>query len=151
MRTNCIRMFGLAVLAGSLLMTQAVNADDAVVSTAAQDLSSLVTIVGPEGLVIQLPAVDIDALAEQLRELRSSLISRKQKLTNELETKRFDSDDTLLALVLPGGLIYAGYKKAAYERARHNLDEVSENIAEYSGDLALLREQLQPVAIAQLK
>ena len=142
MRTNNIRMFGLAVLMGSLLVTHAV---------AAEDLSSPINIVSPGGFVIQLPAVDIDALAEQLRELRSSLISRKQKLANELESKQFDSGDTLLALVMPGGLIYAGYKKAAYARARHDLDEVSENIAEYSVDLALLQEQLQPVAVAQLK
>ncbi len=142
MRMNSIRIFGLAVLMGSLLVTHAV---------AAEDLSSPINIVAPGGFVIQLPAVDIDALAEQLRELRSSLISRKQELANELETKQFDSGDTLLALVMPGGLIYAGYKKAAYARARHDLDEVSENIAEYSVDLALLQEQLQPVAVAQLK
>ena len=142
MRTNNIRMFGLAVLMGSLLVTHAV---------AAEDLPSPINIVAPGGFVIQLPAVDIDALAEQLRELRSSLISRKQELANELETKQFDSGDTLLALVMPGGLIYAGFKKAAYARARHDLDEVSENIAEYSVDLALLQEQLQPVAVAQLK
>ena len=148
---DSIRMFGLAVLTGSLLMTHAVNAGDVVVSTAAEDRSSPINIVGPEGFVIQLPAVDIDALAEQLRELRSSLISRKQKLANELETKQFDSGDTLLALVMPGGLIYAGYKKAACARARHDLDEVSETIAEYSGDLALLQAQLQPVAVAQLQ
>jgi hypothetical protein len=151
MRTNSIRMFGFAALMGLLGIAHAENADEVVMSTAPEDLPSLASTVGPQGFVTQLPAVDNIALVEQLNELRSSLILHKQELASELEEKKFDTGDAVLALVMPGGLLYAGYKKAAYARASQNLDDVSENIAEYSSDLAMLQAQLPLVAVAQLK
>lgn len=148
MRSKNIRLFGFAVLTGLLLTTHAVNADDVPVSTTQSDQPVLVSMIDQKGFVVQLPAIDSGTLLEQLRVLRSALIAHKQVLAGKLDEKRFDSGDALLAVVMPGGLLYAGYKKAAHARALNNLEEISKNIATYSDDLAVLQEQLQPVSVA---
>ncbi len=98
--------------------------------------------------VTQLQVVDADALVEQVQVLRSRLIVRKQQLVQEVDEKQLDSGDALLTVLMPGGLLYAGYKKAAYERARNDLAEVSEDITQYSHDLIALAGQATSVAVA---
>lgn len=148
MRTNTFRLFGFTLLTGLLVTATAVNADDAVHTAAMEDQPVLVGMTDSRGFVTQLPAVDGGALVEQLHVLRSAEIARKQDLAGELAEKQFDAGDTLVALVMPGGLLYAGYKKAAYARAKSTLDEISETIAAYSEDLAMLQAQPQPVSVA---
>jgi pyruvate/oxaloacetate carboxyltransferase len=105
----------------------------------------------PAGFVTQLAVMDSGELVEQLHELRSVQIIRKQVLANELEAQQFDTGDTLLALVMPGGLLYASYKKAAYNRAKKKLDEVNEQIAAYADGLSMMQARLRPVTIARLE
>jgi len=147
MRTKS-SLIGSAVLTGLLLTAQTVNADDVVLPTVPDDRPAQASMIDDEGFVIQLPAIERGKLVKQLHVIRSALIAHKQVLAGELEEKQFDSGDALLALVMPGGLLYAGYKKAAHARALNNLEEVSENIAAYSDDLAVLQEQLQPLSVA---
>ena len=145
MRAHIIRLFGFTLL----VTATAVNADSAVRTTMPDDRPEMVSMTDSRGFVIQLPVVDSSALVEQVNALRSAEIARKQVLAGELAETQFDAGDTMLALVMPGGLLYAGYKKAAHARARENLGEVSETIAAYSEDLAMLQAQLQPVSVAQ--
>jgi hypothetical protein len=49
---------------------------------------------------------------------------------------------------MPGGLLYAGYKKARYEQAKHELDRVSADIEEFSGDLLAMQSRSTPVMVA---
>lgn len=179
MRTISFRLHVLSVVTGALTMTHAVNADEFVtlmapeyqmthavnadefVTSIASEYqsslvapkyqSSLVNMTGPKGFVTQFMTVDRGTLVEQLVELRSSQIERKQELAGELDEKKFDTTDVILTLVLPGGLIYAGYKKAAYASTRNSLTKVSKNIAENSSDLSSLQGRMPPVAVAQLK
>jgi hypothetical protein len=65
-----------------------------------------------------------------------------------VDEKQLDSGDALLTVLMPGGLLYAGYKKAAYERARNDLAEVSDDITEYSRDLSALAEKAASVTLA---
>lgn len=149
MRTHIIRLFGFTLLKGLLVTATAVHADGAVRTTAPDNRPELVSMTDASGFVIQLPAIDSSALVEQVNALRSAEIAHKQVLAGELAETEFDAGDTMLALVMPGGLLYAGYKKAAHARAKENLAEVSETIAAYSEDLVMLQAQLQPVAVAQ--
>jgi len=109
-----------------------------------------VTVTTPNQFVIQLPTVDRVALVEQVRTLRSKLIQRKQALVQIVADKKLDGGDALITAIMPGGLLYAGYKKARYEQAKNELDRVSANIEQYSGDLQALQSRSAPVAIAQL-
>jgi hypothetical protein len=103
----------------------------------------------PDQLVIHLPEIDHETLAEQVRTLRSLLIEHKQKLVQIVADKKLDGGDVIITAILPGGLLYAGYKKARYEQAMSKLARVNADIEAFSSDLLAL-SRLVPVAIAQL-
>jgi len=115
---------------------------------AAEQLS--VSGVAPAQLTIQLPYVDRDALVENVRQLRSRLIQRKQELMQLVADQQLDGGDALITIIMPGGLLYASYKKARYESAKNELDRVSEDIEEYSGDLLAMQSAPLPLAMALL-
>ena len=102
----------------------------------------------PGQFIIQLPDVDREALAEQVRLLRSQLIERKQALVLSVADKQLDGGDALITIIMPGGLLYAGYKKARYEHAKHELDRVNADIEEFSGDLLAVQSRSAPVVVA---
>lgn len=133
--------FIVIVFMASLLGAKTAVAEDVVSLQQDAHQARLVSMVGPQGFITQLQVVDADTLSEQVQVLRSQLILRKQQLVREVDEKQLDSGDALLTVLMPGGLLYAGYKKAAYESARNNLEEVSEDITEYSHDLSVLAGQ----------
>lgn len=104
----------------------------------------------PDQLVIHLPEIDHEALAEQVGILRSQLIQHKQKLVQIVADKKLDGGDTIITVIMPGGLLYAGYKTARYEQAKIKLARVNADIEEFSSDLLALQSRSVPVAVAQL-
>ena len=104
----------------------------------------------PVKLVIQLPEVDRDALVETLGELRTQLILRKQELLQLVADSQLDGGDALISAIMPGGLLYAGFKQARHENARSELDRVSEDIDEYTDDILALQSAPLPLAMAPL-
>ena len=148
MRPIVFRSITVLALAAVLIMVKPAAAEDTVMLQPDDRRAGVLTMVGPQGFITRLQVVDADTLAEQVQQLRSELIARKQQLVDEVDEKKLDSGDALLTVLMPGGLLYAGYKKAAYERARNDLAEVSEDISEYSRDLAVIGKRVTPVAIA---
>jgi hypothetical protein len=132
----------------ALLPVKAVHAEDILSLSADGHEPGVVSVIGPRGFITQLQVVDAGTLVEQVQVLRSRLIVRKQQLVQEVDEKQLDSGDALLTVLMPGGLLYAGYKKAAYERARNDLAEVSEDITEYSRDLSALAKKAASVRLA---
>lgn len=141
MRLDHIKSFLAFVFMASLLVTKTAFAEDAVILQQDVRQAGLVNVVGPQGFITQLQVVDAETLSEQVQVLRSQLILRKQQLVHEVDEKQLDSGDALLTVLMPGGLLYAGYKKAVYESARSDLADVSEEITEYSHDLSALAGQ----------
>jgi hypothetical protein len=107
-------------------------------------------VTAPAKLAIQLPQVDRDALVEMVAGLRTQLILRKQELLKLVADSQLDGGDALISAIMPGGLLYAGFKKARYENARTELDRVSEDIDEYSDDILVLQSGPLPLAMAPL-
>ena len=101
-------------------------------------------------LTIQLPDVDRTALIEKIRTLRSQLIQRKQELVQSVADKKMDGGDAFITVIMPGGLLYAGYKKARYEQAQNELASISADIEEFSGDLLAMQSGSAPVIVARL-
>lgn len=111
----------------------------------------LVLITTPGQFVIQLPGVDREALIEQVRTLRSQLIQRKQELVKVIADKKMDSSDALITTIMPGGLIYAAYKKSSYEHSRNELAGINADIEECSNDLLAMQTGAAPVFVARLQ
>jgi hypothetical protein len=101
-------------------------------------------------LAFQLPEIDHQTLVEQVRILRSGLILRKQELLQAVADKKLDGGDALITVIMPGGLLYAGYKQARYEQAKNELARVSADIEEYSSDILAMQTGIAPIAIARL-
>jgi len=111
----------------------------------------LVLITTPDQFVIQLPGVDREALVEQVRTLRSQLIQRKQALVKVIADKKMDSSDAFITTIMPGGLIYAAYKKTSYEQSRSELASIIADIEECSDDLLAMQSGSAPVFVARLQ
>jgi len=131
------RLFMLIASLGTAFMLQAAHAEPAPVSMLA-----------PHPFIIQLPDVDREVLADQVRLLRSQLIQRKQVLVESVADRKLDGGDALITIIMPGGLLYAGFKKARYEQAKNELARVSADIDEFSSDLLAVQSWSAPVMVA---
>jgi len=106
-----------------------------------------VSVVTPGQFIIQLPDIDREALVEQVGALRSQLIQRKQALVQSVGDKKLNGNDAFITVIMPGGLLYAGYKKIRYEQAKNELARVSADIEEFSGDLLAIQSRSAPVVV----
>jgi hypothetical protein len=100
---------------------------------------------------IQLPVVDREELVDLVTALRSQLILQKQDLVQTVEDSHFEGSDAILAAILPGGLLYAGYLKARHEQAMDELEQVNAAIEEYSSDILAMQPVSSSIAIAELR
>ena len=130
-----------------LLLLIAIYTTTFMLQTAHAEQSSLLPR-SPGQFIIQLPEVDREALAEQVRSLRSQLIQRKQVLVESVADRTLDGGDVLITIIMPGGLLYAGFKKARYEQAKNELARVSADIDEFSSDLLAVQSWSAPVMVA---
>jgi len=108
---------------------------------------ALVPVAAPDQFIIQLPDIDREALIKQVGALRSQLIQRKQALIQNVADKKLNGNDAFITVIMPGGLLYAGYKKIRYEQAKNELARVSADIEEFSGDLLAIRYRSEPVVV----
>ncbi|MGB5261873.1 MAG: hypothetical protein WBO34_15320 [Gammaproteobacteria bacterium] len=104
----------------------------------------------PGQFTIQLPSVDREALIDQVAMLRSQLIEHKQALVQMVAAKKPDGRDAIITVIIPGGLLYAGYKKARYEQAKNDLADVSANIESLSADLLVMQSRAAPTVVAYI-
>ena len=135
-----------AMLFGAFTM-QAALADDAGGMQAPADIYIMAGYTNEDGFVVEVPSIDPQLLAGQLRKLRDELLLRRAELVTEIEDLALDGTDAVLTILLPGGLLYAGYRKHEYELARHRLVEVDAEIDELARDLTNFRVTLGAVAI----
>ena len=133
------RLFNSTVVFLSVFALQTAHAEQVLMPSTATDI-----------LIVQLPGVDREVLIEQLRALRSQLIQRKQALIQNVADKKLDSKDAVITAIMPGGLLYAGYKKVRYEQAKNELARVSTDIEEYSSDLLAMQSSSTRTVVAQL-
>jgi cell division protein FtsL len=122
-----------------LFMQQAAFAEHTSVPAVAADL-----------LGFQLPEVDQKALVETVEVLRNQLIERKEALTRNLEAKKLDSGDVLITAIIPGGLLYAGYRELRYQQAKDELGSLNAEIDEFADDLLAMQAMSAQTAVAQL-
>jgi hypothetical protein len=131
-------IFSSALLCAAFLL-QTAHAGQPAIPATAPDLHTL-----------DLPDVNREDLIDDIQTLRSQLIERKHALVQSVADRKLDSGDALITAIMPGGLLYAGYKKARYEQAREELAHVSADIKALSDDLLAMQALSTPVVVAQL-
>lgn len=135
------RLFKTLAIFCAAFMLKMVHADQASVPVPVNSLDQL---------IIQLPDIDHETLIEQVEILRGELIQRKQALEQIVSDKKLDSSDAIITVLVPGGLLYAGYRKIRYEQAKNELASLSADIEEFSSDLLAMKPVPLQMAIAQL-
>jgi hypothetical protein len=98
------------------------------------------------GFITQVPAIDSQLLVERIAQLRTELIRHQQQLTLAVEETRLDAGDAVITAIMPGGLLYAGYRKRAHTLATNRLATVTDDIDELTRDLAASRSLASTVA-----
>jgi hypothetical protein len=101
-----------------------------------------------QGLTVNMPRIDNDVLATRLAELQARLKQDKVSLSKQVEQTRMKGKDTVLAAVLPGGLIYAAYKKTVHSRAVKQYKLVETQLAVIDQDIASFKADNGPIVIA---
>lgn len=103
------------------------------------------------GFTVNVPGINNDALVDEIAALKIALRHDKKLLSLQAEQKRFKSKDTVLAALLPGGLIYAAYKKNAHARAVQDYELTSSQLKEITTELIALSTIDGPIQVAQVR
>jgi hypothetical protein len=147
MKTVFRRLVALAAMLFSAVIFQTAVAGEARSGQPPADIYVMAGYTDADGFVVEVPSIDPQLLAGQLRELRAELLLQREELVTEIEDLELDGTDAILTILLPGGLLYAGYRKHEYELAKHHLVEVDAEIDELARDLTNFNVNLGAVAI----
>jgi len=102
------------------------------------------------GLSTILPAVDPDKLAGKIKALRTFLQQREEDLTEIVDNSRLGAKGTLLTAIMPGGLLYAAYKKSNLQRAKTELALTTALMDDLAPDLLAMQEAAGKLTIVRL-
>ena len=128
-----LRHFITAVL---LLFSLGVHALD---TDATGNVSLMSTIDCGNGLVAGVPATAPLELMDQVRTLRSELVTRQTELDEEVaENKSNVTRDVLITMIMPGGLAYGAYRTVQYQQTQKDLENITGDIVQLGQDLQML-------------
>ena len=141
----------------SLLITQPglakeIVAKEIIASEGLQNKIVKAKSVNQDGFIYDIQKIDPKLLADDVEKLRSDLIRHQYELVKLVDQKELDAGDVIITIIMPGGLLYAGYRKHELEQAKDTLLTVSDDISEFSNDLVALQghDTANPIILAQL-
>ncbi len=149
--TRTTWLAALMALLFSLPAIQTASADGATPAPPVTDVFVMAGYTDEQGFVVEFPAIDPQLLSQQIRDLRAALLSQRAELVTTVEDLEMGTAETLLSILLPGGLIYAGYRTHEYEAAKEDLAEIDTEIHELSRDLANFESRLSDVAVGAVE
>jgi hypothetical protein len=83
--------------------------------------------------------------------LRADLREESKALSTRVEDSRSGAKDALIAAIMPGGLLYAAFRKHSAGQARKELETVSNELEELNHDLLALQVTTGEVLVAGLR
>jgi len=103
------------------------------------------------GLIINIPARKTHEVIGKVQKFHSELYAKQRKYREEVENSQIKTKDTLIAVIVPGGLIYLASKKQRNIQAKEGLDSVSLQLSSLENDLGLLKTAYSKESVALLK
>ena len=104
---------------------------------------------GKDGYTVMVPHIDIDVLVDEMVALKGTLKHDEQVLARKVEEKRMSGNDKVIAFLMPGGMLYAAYKKSAHATAVKEHERVTERLKEATTDIVTLTAVSGPITVAQ--
>jgi hypothetical protein len=105
-------------------------------------------IVDSEGFYTSLPNVSDVTVTQHLLEAQLELKIRLADLEQQLKRKSFKAIDTLITVIMPGGLIYAKLRLDSYKRSEQALALVNAELDQISGDLVAFQTESGELMVA---
>ena len=104
------------------------------------------------GYTFDIQKVDPELLAEDVEQLKYDYIRHQYELEQQVADKKLKTADVIITIIVPGGLLYASYRKHQLDQAKSDLSDVTSEIKELSNDLIALYSQqtTDPLMLAQL-
>ena len=102
------------------------------------------------GLVANIPAHDAPQTLQHVRSFHSDLQTRQAQCAEDVEDTRFKTHDTLITIIMPGGLLYAVNKQQRHEKAKQAYLKVSRQLQDLQQDLAHFQAASSEAAFALL-
>lgn len=135
----------------SLFINNQILAEEAVSFSDVSPEVSISQSINQGGFIFDIQKVNPVLLAEDVENLREVLIRRQHELAQLVENKKLGAGDAIVTIIIPGGLLYAGYRKKQLEKAKSALSAVTKEIRELSNDLIALQGQDRnhPLILAQ--
>jgi len=112
--------------------------------------AGMLYLVQDNGLVANFPAHDAPTTLQQVTSFHSNLQARRTRCAEELEDSRFKAHDTLITIVMPGGLLYAAAKQQRHEKAKQAYAKVSQQLQDLQQDLTHFKSASSETAFALL-
>ena len=103
-----------------------------------------------EGFVTTLPNVSTVTVTQHLIEMQQDLASTVDLLKQEVKRKSFKTFDTLVTVVMPGGLIYAKLRHDSHKRSQHRLLSATEKLENISDELFAFQTERDDFLIATI-
>jgi hypothetical protein len=100
------------------------------------------------GFFTSLPDITDIMVTQHLMELQQNLKSELATLQAEVARKRFKPVDTLITVVMPGGLLYAKLRHDSYKSSQYRMNRVGKLLANISGELVIFQAKNEQVLIA---
>jgi hypothetical protein len=135
----------------SSFVTQTALAEGAVNINPPTELLQWAESTDRNGLDAQVPTVAREVLIQRITKLRASLVRHEEELQAAVEEKQLGIGDAIITALIPGGLLYAGYRKHAWDEAKDNLARVSDQIDELADELLSFQYATGTVVVAQLR
>jgi len=132
----------------SALATQIATAEDSISTDEITTHVALAGLARPDAQESQAPVIDPYRLSDEIQEKISGLVQRKEELVQIKADNKMSVGNYIFAIIMPGGMLYAGYKKREYYLAKKGLAEVNAEIDRYVGDLDAMQATTSSIVLA---
>jgi hypothetical protein len=105
----------------------------------------------PHGFVVNLPASETRGILKGLAAHRTDLTRRSTAAAMQASDTEIGAKDAIIALLMPGGLIYLANKRQRHQRAEQELREISSQLTELQTDIEHFAWQTAAQSVALLK
>jgi pyruvate/oxaloacetate carboxyltransferase len=104
-----------------------------------------------DGLVTVLPAQNSPEVLRNAQTFLKKLMQRQTQYAQQVEKTRFKTQDTLITIIMPGGLLYAANKQHQHANAKAAFDQISQQLDDFNDDLAGLKTLASRATLASLR
>ena len=104
-----------------------------------------------EGFYVSLRDVSDITIAHHLQEMQVEMKTKISQLQTQVKKKSFKVIDTLITIVMPGGLVYAKLRHDSYKRSEQALAEVNKELKLISNDLVAFQSADGELVVARVE